>query len=102
MRTDFERMPLPELIAWEAKVHQALLKARERERKALAVRVHEMCCTYGLTPAQLFGRGRKKRKVPLLKATMPKGRRLGVIGPTMTERLIERGLEAEGKKGGKK
>ena len=87
MRTDFERMPLLELVALEAKVRQAKLMARERERKALALRVREMCSAYGTTPNQLFGTTRKRRKVlPLLKATMPKGRRLGVIGSTVTER----------------
>ena len=61
MRTDFERMPLPELVALEAKVRQAKLMARERERKALALRVREMCSAYGTTPNQLFGAPRKTR-----------------------------------------
>ncbi len=65
MRTDFERMPYSELIAWEFKVRQAKLIAREKERKALAARVHEMCAAYGQTPNQLFGtpRGKTRRSL---------------------------------------
>ena len=62
MRIDFERLPYPELLALEAKVHRAKLIARERERKALAIRVHEMCCAYGLTPDQVFGNGKRRKK----------------------------------------
>ena len=62
MRIDFERMPYPELIALETKVHRAKLIARERERKALAIRVHEMCCAYGMTPDQVFGTARRSKK----------------------------------------
>ena len=62
MHIDLERLPYPEWLALEARVHRAKLIARERERKALAIRVREMCCAYGLTPDQMFGMGQRRKK----------------------------------------
>ena len=78
------QMPLRELVAMEARVQAALIRKRDEQRKAVISEIHVMLKGSGFTARELFGNGR--RKPSLLTATMPKGKKLGVIGSTVTER----------------
>jgi len=57
-RTQFEKMPLKELLQLKRRVDDAVAKAHEKERLALMEKVEKMAREAGFTLEELVGRDR--------------------------------------------